>query len=674
MKGIILFFLILLIIFSIAFALSLKVGMPVVNTFGDVNNEFLSDLLNYISKENHWDLKFIYDNLDKIKNLIENNEIDMAISSFEKNNSLPTSKTLIEDWGILYKRYSDNKKVFNIFDLENSSIVVDNIYYYNYLKEKSKNYHLNLKIYFKGSSLEAFNYFKTKKVRYLLTENDFSQIRIYYRDITTTNFQFNPIDIVIVFRKNINPNIINVVNKEIAHLKNKKGSFYYENLLNYEIKNKNKFSKSVPEWMHYVFYFGGIIFIIFVLIVVYLKNNINHMIKELESKNNKIIKENKKLQLLRDKLIKLNKNLETSYQSLDKYTNSLETLYTILGNMTKENVYVNEVANDILNFAVNTIYPADFGSVSVNKNGKWTFLATVGHDKSRLNSLNLPSNYFIMPPKTLLIKDIVSEDKSIMPENIYKKVKDALMPIKETLLAPINIGGELSGNIALDVSKDNPSSFSNNSYKEIENISYILTAFLTIKHYNEFQKSFQKEIIFTLLRTLDLFDPNIEGHSEFVAQYSAKLGEAMGLDKNRVEDLYLAGLLHDIGKMGISKEILNKPTKLTKEEYEIVKEHPVLAYTVINTSDKLKKLAPIIRHHHERYDGKGYPDGLKGEEIPLESRIMAVVDSWEAMTTERTYKKALTFEEALEELRKNSGTQFDPEVVKAFFKLLHLEF
>jgi len=127
-----------------------------------------------------------------------------------------------------------------------------------------------------------------------------------------------------------------------------------------------------------------------------------------------------------------------------------------------------------------------------------------------------------------------------------------------------------------------------------------------------------------------------------------------------------AGVLHDIGKIGISSAILNKPGKLAPEEYEIIKSHPRMGRRILEPISMLSGVVPIIYHHHERWDGNGYPEGLAGEEIPLGSRLMMVADTYEAMTSDRAYRKGLPHQVAVDELRSCSGTQFDPECVKAF--------
>jgi diguanylate cyclase (GGDEF)-like protein/PAS domain S-box-containing protein/putative nucleotidyltransferase with HDIG domain len=168
----------------------------------------------------------------------------------------------------------------------------------------------------------------------------------------------------------------------------------------------------------------------------------------------------------------------------------------------------------------------------------------------------------------------------------------------------------------------------------------------------------------------EIKDPHIRRHQERVSQWAAALAEQMGLPPQQVQDIRIASLLHDLGKVSVSEHILNKPSKLTEEEFAKIKEHSALGAMIVAHVDGSHRLVKIIRHHHERFDGKGYPDGLARHDIPLEARILAVADVFDAMTHERSYRKALTRAEAIAELERSAGTQFDPAVVKAFLTLL----
>ena len=130
-----------------------------------------------------------------------------------------------------------------------------------------------------------------------------------------------------------------------------------------------------------------------------------------------------------------------------------------------------------------------------------------------------------------------------------------------------------------------------------------------------------------------------------------------------------AGILHDIGKIGVIKEVLHKPTKLSDLEFALIKNHPVVGEEIIKPVAFLDKIRPVIRHHHERFDGSGYPDGLRGKDIPFLSRIITVADAYDAMTSHRPYRSALSHETAVAEITKYAGTQFDPEIVQAFLEI-----
>ena len=169
-----------------------------------------------------------------------------------------------------------------------------------------------------------------------------------------------------------------------------------------------------------------------------------------------------------------------------------------------------------------------------------------------------------------------------------------------------------------------------------------------------------------LTGTIDAKDPYTRGHSDRVSRMSVKVGERFGLDEKEIEALEYGALLHDIGKIGIKDEILQKTGPLSLEDYQHVKEHPLIAVKILEGVDFFVDKIPMIRHHHEHFDGTGYPDGLAGEVIPLGARIISVADAFDAMTSERPHRRALLLEGALMELEKYKGKQFDSKVLEIF--------
>ena len=186
-------------------------------------------------------------------------------------------------------------------------------------------------------------------------------------------------------------------------------------------------------------------------------------------------------------------------------------------------------------------------------------------------------------------------------------------------------------------------------------------------------KKLTAEVMEALARTIDAKDKYTNGHSERVAIYSRMLAKNLGLSSGDQEKAYYMGLLHDIGKIGIPNEIINKTTGLTDEEFQLMQSHPVLGYEILKEIKSMPELAQGARWHHEFYDGNGYPDRVSGEEIPLLVRIVAVADSYDAMTSNRSYRKYLPQETARREIEMNIGTQFDPEVARCMLKIIDFD-
>lgn len=177
------------------------------------------------------------------------------------------------------------------------------------------------------------------------------------------------------------------------------------------------------------------------------------------------------------------------------------------------------------------------------------------------------------------------------------------------------------------------------------------------------------KVLTALMRALDAKDHNTSEHAQRVVNYSLLMARELELTGEQTVTLQLAAYLHDIGKIGMPDSILKKDSGLLDMEIGMSRQHPVVGSEIIGEIEELREVAFIIRHHHERYDGKGYPDGLQGEQIPLFSRILSIIDSYEAMVSDRVYRRAMPHQAAMEELHKNTGTQFDAELVHIFEKI-----
>ena len=176
-------------------------------------------------------------------------------------------------------------------------------------------------------------------------------------------------------------------------------------------------------------------------------------------------------------------------------------------------------------------------------------------------------------------------------------------------------------------------------------------------------------VICAMNQLLDLKDLNTGVHSTRLAEWAVRIGRDLGLDEDCLRDLEAAAILHDIGKIGVPDAILRKPSKLTDEEYAVIKKHPEYGWAVLRAVPGFERVSLFVLHHHEAFDGKGYPAGLRGDEIPIGSRIVSVMDSFDAMVSSRPYRKGLPLDEAIRRLEADTGKQFDPIVTPKFIAL-----
>jgi len=337
----------------------------------------------------------------------------------------------------------------------------------------------------------------------------------------------------------------------------------------------------------------------------------------------------------------------------------------------------------LLEESVAIIPEADYGSVVLMEEEKWHYVHTVGHDLSVLKSLDLKREYFLDPrtsddtmyfDSNVFVIDGIEKRNYKIPEHLYPAFYKATRRTNQSAIMEIDIGEDIAGTITLDTSQKTAGVFSNESLKMFGALGNIAATFMAFQRLNQMHEEFQKEIILSIIRMMEIHDEYTRGHSEMVAELSQAIATSMGYDAESVKEVYWSGLVHDIGKILIPGSILNKPGKLSSAEFDIIKMHPVWGFEVLKQSKYLFKIAENVRYHHERVDGGGYPDTLIGEQIPEVSKILAIADTWDAMTRNRAYRKALDMDSAINEIEKNKGKQFDPKIVNVFLPIIKQRF
>ncbi len=240
---------------------------------------------------------------------------------------------------------------------------------------------------------------------------------------------------------------------------------------------------------------------------------------------------------------------------------------------------------------------------------------------------------------------------------------------RSILAVPLMIGNRLIGVIEL-LNKKDGNGFTNKDKDNLLALSGPVTIALDNARLYEEKKELFIQTSFALATAIEKRDPYTGGHTKRVLDYSIQIGKVMGLRGKEIEGLKISAILHDIGKIGIPDSILAKPTNLTPTEFKKIKEHPAIGAEILSGISGMDRIAKAIKYHHERWDGKGYPENLKGEEIPLWARIISVADTFDALTTSRPYRKRISQNEAIEEIEKNIGKQFCPYCGEAFLKII----
>ncbi|MBC7320577.1 transporter substrate-binding domain-containing protein [bacterium] len=494
---------------------------------------------------------------------------------------------------------------------------------------------------------------------------------LLYEFLKTEPFAFNYLYLA---TQKGNTEVLSVLNNGLS-------KFSWEELSKL-VKNYTVVLERQPHWVRPLFYTLLALFLILLALIGinrFLARRISQATKELRDKNEELTTlyeelkaSNEELEATYEELKASNEELEELYKELEESVNLRLKTFETISKLASLNIEEGDFLEDILKLTLETIPKAKAGSVFlVEEDGNISLVKTKGHSKE-LEGFVFRKEELLDVDDATVIKNIIDLNREIMPEEKYKTIEMFTRPIKETLVSPLDWEDRKFGYITLDILEDG-NHFTETDLNIIRWLSSVIASFYAIRNYVKEERTFLNTIVATLTKALEYYDIYTKGHSERVARYSLKIATRLGLDAETARKIYWAGYLHDIGKIFVPQVILNKNGFLDAEEYEFVKIHPVKSEELISQMESLENIEKIIRHHHERWDGKGYPDGLSRENIPLGSRVLAVADAFDAMTTERPYRRALTLQEAIEELRRCSGSQFDPKIAEVMILIIQEE-
>jgi len=397
--------------------------------------------------------------------------------------------------------------------------------------------------------------------------------------------------------------------------------------------------------------------------------------RSLEKKKEELSAYNQQLQAYNEEVTAMNEELEESFEEIEELNYRFQKMISLISDIENLNTISEaEFLSKILNQAVAIVPEADFGSVYTFGDQYINFIDCIGYELESLKKRKIPNQAFYSQDSLIEIVDIEkikTKNKKYMSSDEFEKLSDvSLNKHKEIMFFNLVINEEEKAGVSLDIKNSSKKKFSDSSKKIFSAFYNIASSFYKMKEYNFLQDNFTKELISSTIKMLEMYDLYTRGHSENVADLSVEIAKEMELEQKKIDDIYWSGLVHDIGKMLIPLEILNKKSKLSDSEYQVIKEHPVLGSNALKSSKSLQHIAKYVRHHHEWWNGGGYPDGLKKDNIPLESQILCAADAWDAMNSKRTYREPLSYNHALAEIKDNKGIQFAPIVADALLNVL----
>jgi len=377
------------------------------------------------------------------------------------------------------------------------------------------------------------------------------------------------------------------------------------------------------------------------------KSQVEELNTQLEFKIKELETANRAITSLSREVKGKNKDLEKAVEQLKRMNDIGRVLTSIIETEQIMKIIIRTTAD---------LFNTDKALLHIRSNGKPPLIIQYRRGLSTDILADIPRDY------EAEYSDIILQGKPVLcPQNSSSLSRIGV---------PLRMKGQIVGAMILD-SRNESEGFTDDDMELLTTLSNQAIVAIENAWLYESVKHNYFATIQSLVNALEASDMYTRGHSERVKMLALELGRYIGLDFRELETLEHASILHDIGKIGIESFILQKQGKLTPKEYCLIKSHPLIGEEILGPIDTLESVRQIILQHHERYDGKGYPYGLRGEELSLKARILSVVDTFDAMMSERPYRKALSLCEIMDELGANAGTQFDPYVVESFIEMLN---
>lgn len=386
--------------------------------------------------------------------------------------------------------------------------------------------------------------------------------------------------------------------------------------------------------------------------------------EELAEKNEELENVNEELKANNEEILQMNEELEKLYSDQEALTEQLNRILKLMGQIALFETSEEDFLEEALDLALNLVPKSHRGRIRMIKDKTFKLLASLGTDDVAIKNIALNGETISkLENSKILTKDNIGKFYLCPDESTINH----LAQVEESIITPIKWNDKVIGSIEID-NMNHTDEFKIADIKKMDSFANLLSVFYRLRKYINEEGKFQTDLILTLVKALEYYDEYTRGHSERVARWSVELAKAMGISSEGQKKIYYASLVHDIGKIFVQQSVLNKVSPLTEEEFNLIQIHPVKSAELINKVEGMESFSRIVKHHHEKYNGKGYPDGLVGKAIPYFSRIITLADAYDAMTSKRPYRRPLTVEEAINELRRCKGSQFDPGLVDPFIE------